>query len=78
VASSLAADLRRARHSLLRTAFLFEEAGLRIESLFLFRRSLSCPTTKGNISPQPLIPKKFQQLRFSLIHNARKPLPYQA
>jgi hypothetical protein len=48
VALSLAADFRRARHSLLRTVFAVLEAGLRVRSLFLFRRSLC----RGTLSPR--------------------------
>ena len=60
VALSLAADFRRARYPLLRTDLAWK-VGLRIRSLFLFRRALSCPTTRGNIITSHKTPKKFPQ-----------------
>jgi hypothetical protein len=35
---------------LLRTVFRIQKAGLLVRSILHFRRSLSCPTTRRNIS----------------------------
>ena len=38
--------------------FVLRRTGLRIRSLFHFRRSLPCPTTRGNISGQVTFPER--------------------
>ena len=63
VAMSLAADSCRARDSLVRTVLGTlvgrpSRSRLRIRSLFQFRRSVSCPTTRGIYDLFPESPKK--------------------
>jgi hypothetical protein len=48
------------------------EAGLRIRSLFQFRRSSSCPTTKGNIRAAFKIQKENQTMAGELSTKKRK------
>ena len=59
--------------SLLRTVNA-QEAGLRIRSLFQFRRSLSCPTAKGNIRAIAKTPKINRSLHFQLSTMVHKSL----